>query len=62
MESFPVIPEDLDFTCSITLGLSVYDDSKDMKENIDKADRALYRGKRSGKNRSVWYDASMEIE
>lgn len=62
VESFPVIPEDLDFTCSITLGLSVYDDSKDMKENIDKADRALYRGKRSGKNRSVWYDASMEIE
>lgn len=55
VEELPFFFENTTFHCTVTLGLSVYDKSVDMKENIDRADRALYDGKRSGKNRSVWY-------
>ncbi len=55
VEAFKVFHEDKVFSCTITLGLHVFDDKLKIDENIVCADRALYAGKRSGKNVSVWY-------
>lgn len=49
VEAFPFVDGDTSFNCTITLGLSVYDETEDMKHNIERADKALYAGKRSGK-------------
>lgn len=62
VEAFPFVDGDTSFNCTITLGLSVYDNSEDMKRNIERADKALYAGKRSGKNRSVWYSEVQATE
>ena len=55
VESFKIFHESGEFTCSITLGLHVYDEREGIEKSISCADKALYCGKRSGKNRSVWY-------
>lgn len=60
IESFPFYYGDISFKCTITLGLAVYNDSEDLDENIARADKALYEGKRSGKNRSTWYTGETE--
>ncbi len=40
---------------NITLGVSVYDAKYDVKENLAKADQALYYGKNNGRNQVVRY-------
>lgn len=60
VESFSLSHGSQVFSCTITLGICHYDDSKSLDENIAKADKALYIGKRSGKNRSVWYEEKSE--
>lgn len=60
IQDFSIICQDVEFSCTATFGLYAYHASESMEQNIEKADRALYRGKRSGKNCCVWYDESSE--
>lgn len=62
VEAFRLSHQDQVFACTITLGICHYDDSRSLDENIEHADQALYRGKRSGKNKSVWYQPASETE
>lgn len=55
VESFRIFHDDGEFSCTITLGLHAYKEKEGIEESINCADKALYQGKRSGKNRSVWY-------
>ncbi len=41
------------FNVTITCGVTIFDHSLSEDENIEKADQALYKGKKSGKNRTV---------
>ena len=42
-----------EFSCTITFGLNSYDPALTFAENFARTDRALYRGKETGKNRCV---------
>lgn len=53
---FPMLYKDVTFFCTVTLGVSAYQRGKSIKQNIDRADRALYCGKKSGKNCCIWSD------
>lgn len=53
---FRILCEDKEFSCTITMGLKVYQEEEGVEENINCADKALYYGKRHGKNRCVWYE------
>lgn len=55
VEQFEIFHESGKIQCTLTLGLQVYHENESLEENIKYADKALYKGKRSGKNRSVWY-------
>ncbi|MDO4275375.1 MAG: diguanylate cyclase [Eubacteriales bacterium] len=56
VESFPIFHGEKEFSMTITLGLHIYEEDEGIEESIQYADKALYKGKRSGKNCSVWYD------
>lgn len=56
IEEFIIFHNNTEFSCTLTLGLHVYDTEKSVEENIKCADQALYYGKRNGKNQSVWYN------
>lgn len=56
VEGFPFLTKGTCFHCTLTLGMHAYDLKKDFFTNIEFADKALYRGKRSGKNCSIWAD------
>lgn len=56
VEQFQIFHETGNFSCTLTLGLHKYCDEEGIEESIGYADRALYYGKRHGKNCSVWYD------
>ena len=43
-----------EFSCTLTFGLSAYDPSLTFAENFVRVDRALYRGKETGKNRCTF--------
>ncbi|KJJ73364.1 diguanylate cyclase [Clostridium sp. FS41] len=45
------------FSCTMTLGLHVFKPQEALEEGISCADKALYHGKRNGKNQSVWYES-----
>lgn len=60
VESFSLTHGEYTFSCTLTLGICHYDETKSLEENIECADKALYVGKRSGKNRSVWYTQDSE--
>lgn len=55
VEQFRIYHESGDFSCTITLGLHVFQEQMGIEENINCADKALYQGKRAGKNRCTWY-------
>ena len=59
VQNFPIFFNGNEFRCTLTLGLHAYHEQEGIEESIDRADKALYRGKRSGKNRSVWYENFM---
>lgn len=60
VEGFSLTHGNQTFSCTLTLGLCRYDESRSLDNNIECADKALYAGKRSGKNRSVWYTQDSE--
>lgn len=57
---FPFMFGDTNFTCTVTLGIALYDKSKDFDDNTNCADKALYYGKTSGKNRAVLFGSEKE--
>ena len=57
VEEFKIFHGEQEFSMTITLGLHVYQEEEGIEESIQCADKALYQGKRSGKNRSVWYES-----
>lgn len=59
VEQFQMMSDIHVFSCTLTLGLHMYQEDRSIEDCINCADKALYYGKRHGKNRSVWYD---EIE
>ncbi len=55
IQAFPFLQCNTTFYCTVTLGISLYDKEQSFKMNMTHADMALYRGKKTGKNRTVWY-------
>lgn len=53
---FPFYSKNDTFHCTISIGLSRYDQSLNFIQNLECVDEALYTGKRNGKNCTVWYD------
>ena len=62
IEQFGIWNKEDKFFCTITLGLHVYGQQEGIEECIACADKALYYGKRNGKNRSVWYESIEQAE
>jgi two-component system cell cycle response regulator len=62
IEEFPFVYDGLSFHCTITIGMSCYGEDMEMDENFVKADKALYYGKKHGKNQCVWYEPQIEVE
>lgn len=56
IERFSFSSKQTPFHCTISIGLTMYDNSYTFKQNLEKADEALYIGKRSGKNCVIWSD------
>ena len=56
VEQFPFFYNNVQFKCSLTLGLHTYREQDGIEESINCADKALYRGNRSGKNCSIWFE------
>lgn len=56
IERFPFSSQQIPFHCTISIGLTMYDNTYTFEQNLDNADKALYAGKRSGKNCSIWSD------
>lgn len=62
VEEFPFSYGDCTFFCTVTLGLAVYCRKKALKENLACADKALYTGKKRGKNQVVCYGEDEKTE
>ena len=61
VERFPFEGEDASGPVTLTLGVAVFPhDAASAEELIQKADEALYQGKRQGKNRVCWSSAPSE--
>ena len=56
IENFPFYSKQKAFHCTISIGLQRYDPQLSFVQNVEHADAALYKGKRSGKNCCLWYD------
>lgn len=56
VENFRIFHSEKEFSMTITLGLHIYEEDEGIEESIQCADKALYQGKRSGKNCSMWYE------
>ena len=56
IQAFPFLQGNTTFYCTVTLGISLYDKEQSFKMNMTHADMALYRGKKTGKNRTVCYE------
>ena len=52
---FPMIYDEVTFFCTVTMGVCAYQRDLSFKRNVECADRALYRGKKSGKNCVIWH-------
>ena len=62
VENFPFMHKGRRFQCTVTIGICAYDDQKSMDENFEMADKALYYGKKHGKNCCIWFDDSMKAD
>ncbi len=61
IEALAVEHEKNTINFTVSLGIAEYgSDIKDYKEWVERTDRALYEAKRSGRNRSVVYDKTLE--
>lgn len=56
VEKFEIFHSEGSFNCTLTLGLHNYQEAEGIEESINRADKALYYGKRNGKNQSVWFE------
>lgn len=56
VEQFKFFHENGEFSCTVTLGLHGYNENEGIENSINFADKALYEGKRRGKNCSIWYE------
>lgn len=56
VEHLPFCSNNEDFHCTLTQGIACYDRALSFSENIEMADKALYYGKRHGKNRYICYE------
>lgn len=54
ISEFPIVYNDVTFFCTVTMGLCAYRKDLSFKQNVECADQALYCGKKSGKNCTVW--------
>lgn len=57
--SFGIYHDGIEFYMTITMGMQVYREDAGVDQAISCADKALYHGKRSGKNCCVWFDEKM---
>lgn len=62
VEEFSIFSGEEEFSCTITMGLHIHEIREGIEECVDKADKALYYGKRHGKNCSVWYEDIKQAE
>lgn len=53
LHSIPFQSDNDSFFCSITFGAAAFDYEKSIEHSVNLADKALYRGKKQGKNRCV---------
>lgn len=56
IREFPFSHHDVTFFCTVTLGVSEYRKDESLRQNVEDTDRALYRGKRGGKNCCIFYE------
>lgn len=56
IREFPFSHHDVTFFCTVTLGVSEYRKGESLRQNVEDTDRALYRGKRGGKNCCIFYE------
>ncbi len=61
VSEFVFIHGDITFFCTITMGLEEYRPDEDLRSNIQYADKALYEGKTTGKNKVVFYESGTRI-
>lgn len=59
IEAFEIYHDGFAFSMTITMGMQVYQEAAGVELTIQAADRALYWGKRSGKNCCVWFEEKM---
>lgn len=62
VEEFSIYSGKEEFSCTITMGLHVHELQEGIEECVNKADKALYYGKKHGKNCSVWYESIKQAE
>ena len=52
-EVMTIDPVDLDFTVTASVGIAIYTDHEEIETLLDRADGAMYRAKRLGRNRVI---------
>ncbi len=61
VSEFVFVHGDITFFCTITMGVKEYCPDEDLRDNIQYADKALYEGKTTGKNKVVYYEPDSGI-
>ena len=61
VSEFVFVHGDITFFCTVTMGVEEYRPQEDLRSNIQCADKALYEGKTTGKNKVVRYEAAAGI-
>lgn len=56
VSQYPFSYEDVEITCTVTIGIAVIDPTLSVEKNIARADASLYKGKKSGKNCMICFD------
>lgn len=60
VEIRPFVYDNTKFFCTITLGMTKYNKNRELKDNVADADKALYLGKTTGKNKLVSFNDMIE--
>lgn len=59
IEAFEIFHDGVSFFMTITMGMQIYWEASGVESAIQCADKALYWGKRSGKNCCIWFEEKM---
>lgn len=62
VEHLPFHSNGEDFHCTLTQGITCYDHALTFSENVEMADKALYYGKRHGKNCFICYEHMKDLK